>query len=75
MENQQQAINRKFLRVNEVGQLYGIRPGKLYDLLKHRVVRSICLAEPGQRKGTRLVSVESLESYLTRLESQQSAAA
>jgi hypothetical protein len=62
---------RKYIRPADVERQYAIRPGKLYDLINKRLVKSIRLSEGTARKGTRLIEVESLENYLASLAATQ----
>jgi hypothetical protein len=65
-------LQPKYLSVDQVRVLYGLTRGVLYPLLREGRIQSVCIVgrdrdgEPRSR-GKRLVSVASLEAYLSRL--------
>jgi len=63
---------RKYLRPQEVRQVYGIKPGVLYSLLSSGKVRGCKLSDDPTKKATRLISKASLDGFLARLEAAQS---
>ena len=67
--NPQTVIEQKFIRPAQVQSQYGIKAGKLYDLIGTGKVRSVRLSDG--KKGTRLVNVESLDAYLDGLAEKQ----
>jgi len=69
-------LQPKYLSVDQVRALYGLTRGVLYPLLREGRIESVCVigrdqdGEPRSR-GKRLVSVASLEAYLSKLTEQQ----
>jgi hypothetical protein len=53
-----------WLRVPEAVRTRGISRTMLYELIKARVIKSSNLRKPGNIKGIRLISAESLDSYI-----------
>lgn len=66
----------EFCRVPDVQRLFGIRRGKLYQLIKSGIVKSISLRDPGKKFGCRLIWLQSVRDWLHReLETQNPPAA
>ena len=62
---------QKWCRPADVRARYSIKPGKLATLISRGEVVSVSLAAQDQRKGARLIQVDSIENYLSRLVSDQ----
>jgi|HubBroStandDraft_3_1064219.scaffolds.fasta_scaffold1994329_1 hypothetical protein len=52
-----------YLRVQQVLMRYPLKRAKLYALLSSKTIRSFQLAEPGARRGIRLIDRFSLDEY------------
>jgi len=69
-------LQPKYLSVDQVRPLYGLTRGVLYPLLRDGLIESVCIVGKDQdgkprSRGKRLISVASLESYLSNLAGQQ----
>jgi len=59
-----EALSKEWLRVKEVTSYCGISKPALYDLMNRGLIRNTSLKSRGQIKGTRLISFDSLRSFL-----------
>ena len=57
-------IEPEFLRVKDVEKMFGLKRGKLYELIREGAVISKSLCTRGTIRGVRLVSVDSLRNYI-----------
>jgi hypothetical protein len=53
-----------WLRVPEAVRTRGISRSMLYELIFTRVIKSALLRKPGNSRGIRLISAESLDAYI-----------
>ena len=58
------ALPQEWLRITEAIVYSRLSKPKLYDLINRGLIKSVSLRERGQIKGTRLISFESLRSFL-----------
>jgi hypothetical protein len=58
------AAYQEWLRITEAVAFSRISKPKLYDLINRGLIKTVSLRERGQIKGTRLVSFDSLRSFL-----------
>lgn len=58
------APSPEWLRVREACEYSRLSKPKLYQLLNRSLIKSVSLRERGQIKGTRLISFDSLRSFL-----------
>jgi hypothetical protein len=65
------SMEREFGRWIDVLRLYGIRRGKLYQLLKTGEIKSVSLRRRGQKHSCRLIYLPSVREYLHRLMEEQ----
>jgi hypothetical protein len=54
-------------RIPDITRRFGIKRSKLYELLQLRLIKSISLCRRGNIRGIRLVSTDSVRSYLAAL--------
>lgn len=57
----------EWLRPRQVPHYFGIGRSKLYELIFEGKIRTVSMRERGAKHGTRLVSYDSLSSYLDSL--------
>ena len=57
-------LPKEWLRVSEAVQFSRISKPKLYDLMNRSLIKSCSLKERGMVRGTRLISFDSLKSFL-----------
>jgi hypothetical protein len=57
----------EFGRVNDVQKLFGIKRGILYRWIGDGKVKSVCLREPGNKQGVRLIHLQSVRDYINIL--------
>jgi helix-turn-helix protein len=63
-----QSIRPAWLKIDDAVRFSGIGRSKLYDLIDRGKIRSACLRDRNKVRGTRIVNVQSLESYITKYE-------
>lgn len=56
----------EFGRVQDVQKLFGIKRGILYRWISDGKVKSVCLREPGNKLGVRLIHLASVRDYITQ---------
>ena len=54
----------EFGRVNDVQKLFGVKRGILYRWIADGKVKSVCIREPGNVQGVRLIHLESVRDYI-----------
>lgn len=54
----------EFGRVNDVQRLYGIKRGILYRWIADGKMKSVCIREPGNVQGVRLIHLASVRDYI-----------
>ena len=54
----------EWIRPAQARLQFGIRKGKVYDLIKKGVIRSKLITEPGNARGIRLIDAQSLRDYI-----------
>ena len=57
-------IQPEFLRVKGVERMFGIKRGKLYQLMRNGIVSSKSLRNRGTIRGIRLISADSVRDYI-----------
>jgi hypothetical protein len=57
----------EWIRPKDLSRLFGIGRTKGYELMNEGVIKSISLRKRGQQHGTRLISYDSVASYLNSL--------
>jgi hypothetical protein len=62
----QDPLRPEWIRLNTAAQLFGISRSRLYDLIAERKIKSFCLRERNQIKGTRLISFDSLCKFFEK---------
>jgi hypothetical protein len=55
----------EFGRVNDVQKLFGVKRGILYRWISEGKVKSVCIREPGNIQGVRLIHLASVRNYIT----------
>jgi hypothetical protein len=60
------AVEPRWLRLDDAVKFSGIRRSKLYELIRRGAIRSACLREDDNVRGTRLVNAASLDNYITK---------
>jgi hypothetical protein len=58
------AVAPRWLRIDDAVRFSGIRRSKLYQLIKCGAIRSACLREEDNVRGTRLVFAPSLDAHI-----------
>ena len=58
------ARSPEWFRVNEAVAFSRISRPKIYQIIKTGKLKTVSLREPGQMKGTRLISADSLRAFL-----------
>ncbi len=54
----------EFGRVNDVQRLFGVKRGILYRWIADGKIKSVCLREPGNVQGIRLIHLASVRDYI-----------
>jgi hypothetical protein len=54
----------EFGRVNDVQRLFGVKRGILYRWINEGKVKSVCIREPGNIQGVRLIHLASVRNYI-----------
>lgn len=54
----------EFGRVKDVEKHYGVKRGILYRWIKEGKVKSVCIREPGNIQGVRLIHLASVREYI-----------
>jgi hypothetical protein len=54
----------EFGRVNDVQKLFGVKRGILYRWINEGKVKSVCIREPGNVQGLRLIHLQSVRDYI-----------
>jgi hypothetical protein len=54
----------EFGRVNDVQRIFGVRRGILYRWIGEGKVKSVCIREPGNIQGVRLIHLASVRDYI-----------
>jgi hypothetical protein len=60
------AVAPRWLKIDDAVRFSGICRSRIYSLIKRGAIRSACLREDDNVRGTRLVNAESLDSYITK---------
>ena len=66
-------IHSEFCRMHDLRRLFGITRSTGYNLIAEGLIYAISLRRKGQARSVRLVSVQSVRSYLSRLMEEQTA--
>lgn len=66
-ECQAPAMDAEFMRINEIVRIFGVGRSTLYRLIRNGSIASVSLRLEGAKRGTRLVSVESMRRMLNGL--------
>ncbi len=56
----------EFGRVNDVQKLFGVKRGILYRWIGEGKVKSVCIREPGNVQGVRLIHLASVRDYINK---------
>jgi hypothetical protein len=56
----------EFGRVQDVQRLFGIKRGILYRWIGDGKIKSVCIREPGNKLGVRLIHLASVRDYINR---------
>jgi hypothetical protein len=67
-----EALKPKYARIHSVRDTHGLSEGTLYRMIHAGLIRSVEVRMPGRGRGTRLVDLESLDSYMASLAEAQS---
>jgi hypothetical protein len=57
-------IQPEFVRVNDVQKILGIKRGILYRWIAAGKIKSVCIREPGNLQGVRLIDLASVRDYI-----------
>jgi hypothetical protein len=57
----------EWIRPKDVPRLFGIGRSRIYELISEGLIKSVSLRQRGQKHGTRLISYDSLATYLEKL--------
>ncbi len=57
----------EFVQVPQAVSMFGISRSAIYNLIGDGSIKSVCLRRRGNIRGTRLVSVDSMRSFLNSL--------
>jgi helix-turn-helix protein len=60
------AVEPRWLKIDDAVRFSGICRSKLYSLIKRGAIRSACLREEDNVRGTRLINAASLDNYITK---------
>lgn len=61
-------LEPEFLRLSDCWNIYRLRRGQIYSLIRRGKIKSLSLRERGKQKGTRLISHESLRQFILSCE-------
>jgi len=61
-------VQPRWLKIDDAVRFSGICRSKLYSLIKRGAIRSACLREEDNVRGTRLVNAVSLDAYINKHE-------
>lgn len=65
------AMDVEFIRVPDCERVFGIRRGKLYQMINEGLIDSVCLRPKGKQMGCRLISVPSMRRLMSSLMAEQ----
>jgi hypothetical protein len=54
----------EFGRVKDVEKLFGVKRGILYRWINEGKVKSVCIREPGNVQGVRIIHLASVRNYI-----------
>ena len=54
----------EFGRVQDVQRLFGVKRGILYRWINENKIKSVCIREPGNVQGVRLIHLASVRDYI-----------
>jgi hypothetical protein len=54
----------RWMRIRECVRIYGLSRSYLYELMQNGEIRSASIRRKGAQKGVRLLSVDSIESFI-----------
>jgi predicted site-specific integrase-resolvase len=54
----------EFGRVNDVQKIFGVKRGILYRWINEGKIKSVCIREPGNQQGVRLIHLQSVREYI-----------
>ena len=61
------SLKPEFIRINDAAKLFGIKRGKLYQMMAEGTIKSVNLKSRGSTTGVRLISYDHLKGYLDSL--------
>jgi len=62
----QNCVKPEWIRIDEAVRRFGLSRSRLYQLISKRRIKSFCLRERNQIKGTRLISFDSLCEFFEK---------
>ena len=65
-------VERHWLKIPDSVRYSSLSRAKLYQLIEEGAIRSVCLRSKDKLRGTRLISLPSLESFLSKHEGTKS---
>jgi hypothetical protein len=60
-------LKPEWIRPKDVPRIFGIGRSRIYELIAEGRIKTVSLRQRGQKHGTRLISYDSLASYLNGL--------
>jgi hypothetical protein len=54
----------EFVRVNQLYKIFGLKRGIIYRWINEGRIKSVCLREPGNIQGVRLIHLASVRDYI-----------
>jgi hypothetical protein len=60
------SVKPEWIRIDEAVRRFGLSRSRLYQLIGERRIKSFCLRERNQIKGTRLISFDSLCEFFEK---------
>ena len=61
----------EWIRPSQIPIVFGISRSVGYELLSAKKIKSVVLRKPGNIRGCRLISVDSIRAYLSQLAAEQ----
>lgn len=60
-------LSPEWERIPDITRRFGLKRSKLYELIQFRLIKSVSLCRRGNIRGIRLVSTDSVRTYLESL--------
>ena len=64
VQKQQRTPEPEFVRVQDVQRIFGVKRGILYRWINEGRIQSVCVCDPGNKQGIRLVNLASVRTYI-----------